>query len=109
MKLYITAAALALLPLLVLPGHQPSRQPSLAALAEEFAARHESALDDDTDRPLVEETPRSLSIHAAQEHGRWAEGVLDRLAAIEPDRLAEGEWITWAVLEWEAENAAAVI
>lgn len=107
MRLSLGAAALALLPLLVLAGHQPSAQSSLAAVAEEFAARQESVLDDPTERPLVEDTSRLLSFQAAQEHGRWAKRALDRLEAIESDALSTDEWITWAVLEWETANAAA--
>lgn len=108
MKRDLQAAALALLALLVFSGHQPAAQASLAALAEEFAARYESPLDDLADRPLVEHAPRSLSIQAARDHGRWAEGFLARLEAFEPDGLEKDEWITWAVLQWEAKNAAAL-
>ncbi len=107
MNLYPCTATLAALALLVVPGHQPSAQTSLAALAEEFDARSESPLDDVADRPLIEEAPRSLSIESAREHGRWAEGFLDRLEAIEAGSLTTDEWITWAVLQWEARNAAA--
>jgi uncharacterized protein (DUF885 family) len=107
MKLYPRAAALAALALLVFPGHQPSAQTSLAALAEEFDARNESPLDDLSDRPLIDDAPRSLSIGAAREHGRWAEGFLDRLERFESDSLTTDEWITWAALQWEARNAAA--
>jgi uncharacterized protein (DUF885 family) len=107
MKLALNALLLALMPLFVLSGQQSPSQPSLAALAEEFAARQESPLDDPADRPLVDDASRLLSLHAAQEHGRWAESVLERLAAIEPDALPADEWITWAVLQWEAKNAAA--
>ena len=110
MKMYSRAATLTTFALLLLspsPGHQQTRHTTLAALAEEFHARNESLLDDATDRPLLGETPRVLSIQAAEEHGRWAEGFLERLGGIEPDGLPADDWITWAILQWEARNATA--
>lgn len=107
MKLALNALVVALTPLLVLSGHQPPPQSSLAALAEEFAARQASLLDDPADRPLVDTASPLLSLRAAQEHGQWAEMFRERLSRIKPDALPADEWITWTVLDWEAQNTAA--
>jgi uncharacterized protein (DUF885 family) len=42
------------------------------------------------------------TVDQARADASWAEGFLARLRAIQPDRLSHDEWITYAILEYDA-------
>jgi uncharacterized protein (DUF885 family) len=79
----------------------------LARLAEEFSARRGPGFWGSTEGPLVQERLRVLSAAAAEEDARWSAAFLERIDALQPGSLAHEDWITWSLLRWEAEIAAA--
>lgn len=99
---WLAGAALGLLTLMPIRGlPQPASQdPRIASLVDEFIARRE-----DPAAPLVPERSPQLFEADAAESARWATGFLTRIDAVDADRLAPDDWVTWAILRWEAEIA----
>ena len=92
---------------LPLPSIGTQEHPGLAQLAEELRARSGPGFWGETDGPLVRDRLRELSEEASREHGQWAAGFLKRVEAIEADTLDHEDWITWSLLQWEAQLAVA--
>jgi uncharacterized protein (DUF885 family) len=86
----------------------PSREhATVNDLASELSARRGPGPWGETDGPLVRDRLSVLSLAATQEESRWSAQFLDRVRAITPDSLSHQDWITWSLLQWEAELGAA--
>jgi uncharacterized protein (DUF885 family) len=86
----------------------PARESTeVAQLAAELTARRGPGPWGETEGPLVRDRLALLSEAATQEEARWSAQFLDRVRAVKPDGLAHEDWITWSLLQWEGEMAAA--
>ena len=75
-------------------------------LAEEFSARSGPGFWGDTSGTLVRERLPVLLESQSNDDARWFGDLLKRLDAIPQEELSSDDWITWAVLRWEADLGA---
>jgi uncharacterized protein (DUF885 family) len=111
----VRAAALATLAGLIALGAWPAastgragqEHAAIAQLSEELLTRSGPGFWGDTEGPLVRDRLLVLSESATQEQARWAGDFLQRVDAVKADTLGHEDWITWSLLRWEAQVAAA--
>lgn len=76
---------------------------TIQQLADEFAQRSGPRFWGDTSGTLVRERLPMLLESQSREDARWAGDLLKRLDAIRETSLSDEDWITWALLRWEAD------
>lgn len=101
--------AVALAALITASPHMTARQqaagsPELAALVAEYLQRNTTAA---AGGALIPDRVAALSLVTTRERAASAAALLNRLEAIRPDGLSHDDWLTWAVLRFDLQSAAA--
>jgi uncharacterized protein (DUF885 family) len=82
----------------------PAGSPELAALVTEHLQRTAAAA---AGGGLIPDRVAALSITTTRERAAAASTLLKRLETIQPDQLSHDDWLTWSVLRFDLQSAAA--
>jgi uncharacterized protein (DUF885 family) len=100
----VLAAALGAVPGVLARSQAPATPPELTAIVTEYLQRGAAAA---AGGGLIPDRVAALSITTTRERATAAAGLLKRLDALRPDDLSHDDWLTWAVLRFDLESAAA--
>jgi uncharacterized protein (DUF885 family) len=103
-RLAVVLAALVSAVPQVVARQQAASSPELTALLTEYLQRNAAGA---AGGPVIPDRIAALSLVTTRERAASASALLKRLDAIRPDSLSHNDWLTWAVLRFDLQSAAA--